>query len=1718
MARAGSVYPTFLTAEVDPQARAAFAAYERMAEQTFGRAAQAAERSSAAAASAAARAAQQASSVASRGGGAGIGLTATGAAAQMAGASRLRAEMRALGQDTRYASDGLSGLATGLGIVQGPLGPIAGRVNALSGAFRNLGSAVGLGAALGGGTLFAIGAIANSYQNVQNRLRPLYDTTAEFNVAFSNVGAIAKSTRSDLDAVAILYQRLALTGADLGKSQGSIARETELVSKAIRLSTSDLQQTQAAITQYAQGIGSGRGLGGDELRSIQENAPRLAKAIADGMGVTIGSLKQMGAEGALTAELVGGALASQANRINTEFDRIPKTIGQATTAVTNSFTLFIGRLNETIGLTNGVSSAMILLSESFEGVAVTGAAFLGIFAANKARTLITGFTQQRAAAIAVGEALRGMAVKNIETTVAAEAAAAQRVAALKAEQAQALSNIATIEAERAAYAASLVERRRLMEMGPTSWRKSVGGAGSVAGPASFKDDAYRDGLRKQGDSTADLARQRRNMVAIDAELAVAEAELGTATTRAGAAAEMAGTKMTRMARVKGMLRSAGASLLTILNPTSIAIGALTAAVMYYSTRQSEAEIQTENAAAALRNYGSVVDETTGKLVRMSAEQQKSLVAQARETYESTGRRGAEIQGSLAGQLRNVFSFSGGKASQPFLQMANDIEAGGAKAADAIAKLKGVAATPGAVARDSAKLILANNKASLDSLNALGQQQRIARNKIIVGTGGTDPEIETRNRERAADESAQRQRTIREIEQEARARNKVDRDAYALNKARDTVYGRLGGGKDIRKQIEDAEASLASFKRRGPASGGKDAYDATIERATANIGKLKAEYKAIQPEAERLAKLTADNERASGRAAEAARDDRKERAAAAKAERESEAARKKAEREAAAAQRDRQQAYSEFVSLVDRYDSESNAQDRANKDIVILRQRKVMEDENQKVIQLTTDQVEEQVRLIEYMVRKPIRDTIAGMQEENTVQQLIMAGREDEAALLQIRLRFLERGQTLTEEEAKTLAGLIAQRRQLADLEEDQQEVVGIYQDAARSLRDAFTGVFEDITTDGWDSFKKMFKNILSGFNRMRGEFLSRKLFGGEAAQDRGIERDLLASWGGPPATSSAPSSGGGILSKIGGFLGIGGSSGGAPSPVTVQSPVLDGLNIGMSATSAASMAAAEAANDNVAATEGVERATINAGKIMESLKRQEGATAGMLMAAVASIGGGMVTSSGGVIAGRSNAPSTAREAYNKMGKDIGTSIDKVLGSGNFLKGKDGVGGFAKLGSTLGTGLEAYSNAKMLTSVLGIKGKMGEGISRGFAGAKMGAQIGGPVGAAVGAVIGFGSAMLAKTKKASATLSFAGGEYGVSSLTGNSQSRKDASKAAGGSLGDYLSRVADMLGANLSDVGGISIGMRKDTYRVDASGQGRTKNQPSYKTEQEAIEAAVRIMLQRGVINGISAASQRILQSGQDLQKALEKAVLIESIPKRLKAMTNPIGAAIDELNAEFTQMRDVLVEAGASAEQFQQMQQLYDLERAKRLEQTAEAATNTLTDFLNELMGGTDSPLSPRNRLANAQEEYQKMRSTINTGGPVDQDKYQKAAENYRDAARDLFGSTPEFFAVFNDIAETTRKAITNLDTAAANVQPLPAPNVAASPFTDPTWMKPITDASQATTVAIDNQTRALIAALGALGGNVNAAVQQALLARGGALAALPGGTGAYYPNALNMG
>lgn len=146
----------------------------------------------------------------------------------------------------------------------------------------------------------ALADFSDSVTSITNRMATLSKSTEEANAQFMAVSAVAITSRSSLESVSQLYFRISNAANKLGISQKDALDVTEMLAKATQVYGTTNAEAAGALIQFSQALQSGR-VQGDELRSMMENLPMLADALAKRFGVSTMAIKQMGADGKITA-------------------------------------------------------------------------------------------------------------------------------------------------------------------------------------------------------------------------------------------------------------------------------------------------------------------------------------------------------------------------------------------------------------------------------------------------------------------------------------------------------------------------------------------------------------------------------------------------------------------------------------------------------------------------------------------------------------------------------------------------------------------------------------------------------------------------------------------------------------------------------------------------------------------------------------------------------------------------------------------------------------------------------------------------------------------------------------------------------------------------------------------------------------------------------------------------------------------------------------------------------------------------------------------------------------------------------------------------------------------------------------------------------------------------------------------------------------------------
>ncbi|HGG9060447.1 tape measure protein [Enterobacter hormaechei] len=194
---------------------------------------------------------------------------------------------------------------------------------------------------------------ADNMSQLNARIERLTGSAATASQTMQTLMRISSATGGSLQDTAKLWETLSTALRDTGATNGQIVQLTETLQKIGRIGGSSTEEMANALRQFGQSISSGT-VRAEEFNSILEQMPELARQIAAGMGVSIGELRQLMLDGKLTAEDALNAIQKQTGSVNAEFEKLPRTLSQANTALTNSFLSMIDSVNQATGASTGL--------------------------------------------------------------------------------------------------------------------------------------------------------------------------------------------------------------------------------------------------------------------------------------------------------------------------------------------------------------------------------------------------------------------------------------------------------------------------------------------------------------------------------------------------------------------------------------------------------------------------------------------------------------------------------------------------------------------------------------------------------------------------------------------------------------------------------------------------------------------------------------------------------------------------------------------------------------------------------------------------------------------------------------------------------------------------------------------------------------------------------------------------------------------------------------------------------------------------------------------------------------------------------------------------------------------------------------------------------------------------------------------------------------------
>jgi tape measure domain-containing protein len=272
--------------------------------------------------------------------------------AQGLGAQALQITPPPAGLFARFNAD-LDGLRARVGNVRTAWADFAGSISGTAALFA------GIGIGVLGADLARTGQESQQTKLQLNALTGAYGETEQATAAVARVQAVlgtsAVQARGDF---AGLYASVRGTGVTAAQTEVLLIG----IQKAARLSGQSAAASAGAFIQLKQGLASGK-LAGDELRSVLEAMPALSQALARQLGVPVGALKELGAEGKITTDVIFAAVSEIAGKEVPQFTAAEQ-IGNALTNLKERVAEALGPI--AIQVATNLGAALVTLSRYIE--------------------------------------------------------------------------------------------------------------------------------------------------------------------------------------------------------------------------------------------------------------------------------------------------------------------------------------------------------------------------------------------------------------------------------------------------------------------------------------------------------------------------------------------------------------------------------------------------------------------------------------------------------------------------------------------------------------------------------------------------------------------------------------------------------------------------------------------------------------------------------------------------------------------------------------------------------------------------------------------------------------------------------------------------------------------------------------------------------------------------------------------------------------------------------------------------------------------------------------------------------------------------------------------------------------------------------------------------------------------------------------------------------
>lgn len=201
--------------------------------------------------------------------------------------------------------------------------------NSLLSTVRNIAIALGGITAVKG--LFNL---SDEMTNNKARLSLIVDDKGSVEELQNKIFASSMNARASYQTTTDIVTKLGLQAGKAFKGNDELIAFAEQLNKTFVISGTNATGIESTMYNLTQALSTGV-LRGQDLNAVFSNAPQIVQNIADYLKVPIGKIRDMAADGKISAQIVKNAMLKAADETNAKFNKMPMTWGQIWTRIKN---------------------------------------------------------------------------------------------------------------------------------------------------------------------------------------------------------------------------------------------------------------------------------------------------------------------------------------------------------------------------------------------------------------------------------------------------------------------------------------------------------------------------------------------------------------------------------------------------------------------------------------------------------------------------------------------------------------------------------------------------------------------------------------------------------------------------------------------------------------------------------------------------------------------------------------------------------------------------------------------------------------------------------------------------------------------------------------------------------------------------------------------------------------------------------------------------------------------------------------------------------------------------------------------------------------------------------------------------------------------------------------------------------------------------------------